>query len=205
MVIAVDLDEVVADTLQAFLAYYNFRHGTCVSREDFATSDWGECLKLRPSELEAMIRSFTQSEFHSRIRPVVGAVEILARLSSLYPLHMVTSRWGPLAEVTQPWLNAHFPDRFVAVHYSRTSHPVASGNGSLRKSEICREIGASLIIEDCPVHAGECLSSGIAVILMERPWNRSFEEKSALRVKSWKEASDVLVSALFDGCPRVTR
>lgn len=43
---------------------------------------------------------------------------------------------------------------------------------SRKKSDICKAVGASLLIDDNPSYAMECAAAGINVLLYD--WNRSY-------------------------------
>jgi 5'(3')-deoxyribonucleotidase len=192
MIVAFDLDEVLANTLQAFLTFYNAAHGTHASVEKCFSSDWAEYLCLSQSAITAIIRDFTLSECGATIAPVPGAVEAVRELSAIGELHIVTSRWGALVDITPAWIERHFPNQFAAVHYSKTSHSVPLNESGQSKAAICKAIGAEVIIEDCSRHSLDCLSHGVNVLLMDRPWNRDFEDSRILRVRSWSGVPEMI-------------
>ena len=70
MIIAVDIDEVIAETLPAFLLYYNWKHQTAHLAMDFETSDWGQRLNLTTRSLDKEIGSFIKSPFYFSLVPV---------------------------------------------------------------------------------------------------------------------------------------
>lgn len=192
MIIAVDIDEVIAETLPAFLLYYNVKHQTAYVAEDFETSDWGERLNLTTQSLDKEIGSFIKSPFYSSLVPVTDSFAVLKSLRESNSLHAVTSRWGELKETTSSWLSCYFPQIFEQVHFSKTSHANVSQGDASNKSDICRSIGASFLVEDCPKHAADCSANGISVILYDRPWNKNFSGRGVFRVASWESVKEHL-------------
>ena len=186
MIIAVDIDEVIAETLPAFLLHYNCKYQTRLAPEDFKTSDWGANLLLAQQQVDNEISEFIHSPFYRRLIPVRDSIEVLTELGEKNSLHVVTSRWGELRKTTKSWLTAHFPDVFDEIHYARTSHANVVQDRATRKSDLCKEIGASIMIEDCPLHAADCAENGISVILYDRPWNKNFSDSGVRRADSWK-------------------
>lgn len=65
-------------------------------------------------------------------------------------------------------------------HFSESAKP---------KSEICKQFGVTLMIDDAIENAHDLCQSGIDCILLEKPWNRdsSFEHPLLYRVKGWGE------------------
>src|SRR5690606_39188480 len=104
---------------------------------------------------------------------------------SRFDLHVVTARHIDTKGDTIAWLEEHFPGHFKDIHF--TFH-----NGSRRpKSEICRLADLPTLIEDNGDYARECADSGINVLLMDHPWNRTVPEGWKIRrVQSWDHAVD---------------
>lgn len=192
MILAIDIDEVVANTLPAFLRHYNQKFLCSVNPEHFATSDWALHLKLSPFELDAEIREFICGPHYASLLPVGDAESVLTILSGSHTLYAVTSRWGELQQTTEQWLEEYFPNIFAAIYFSSSSHANVLQPSSKSKAHICKEIGADLMIEDCPKHLADCLASGLQVAVFDRPWNRSFVEQEAWRINSWIELLPLL-------------
>ena len=63
------------------------------------------------------------------------------------------------------------------------------------KADVCREIGAEIMIEDVPDHVVSCANAGIRVLLFDQPWNRGEMACNGRieRVRSWDEALVLLL------------
>jgi predicted amidohydrolase/uncharacterized HAD superfamily protein len=124
-----------------------------------------------PQECLVKMDEFFESvHFNERLFPVTDAFRILNQLKNDYELHIVTARLTRLEEVTKRWINTHFPNIFHEIHFG--NHYSTSGK-SRSKSQMCKEIGAKLLIDDSLVYAQQCIKEGIKVILFgDYPWNR---------------------------------
>lgn len=121
-------------------------------------------------ESARIVHDFFESQHFQEGIPVIpGAQRSLASLSTLYDLVVVTSRQHVIREPTLRWLNAHFPDTFVDVHFG--NHYALTGP-SKSKSEICKQVGAQVLIDDNPRYALECARAGIHVLLFD--WDGSY-------------------------------
>lgn len=106
---------------------------------------------------------------HAPRAPTTGAQTSLQALSDTYDLVVVTSRQHVIREPTLQWLETHFPGTFVDVHFG--NHYALSGP-SMSKSEICKQVGAQVLIDDNPRYAMECAQAGIQVLLFD--WDGSY-------------------------------
>ena len=117
-----------------------------------------------------------------------GAKEgIDALLKKGYELHLVTSRPEVIKPQTEKWIKAHFPGKFTDLHHAFNPN-IHKKDSKKKKWEICKEIGAGVLIEDFLPNAIGCSENGIKVYLMDAPWNQVEDlPENVVRVKSWKE------------------
>eukprot|EP00959_Pyramimonas_sp_CCMP1952_P301737 6313326-Pyramimonas_sp.AAC.1 len=87
---------------------------------------------------------------------------------------VVTSRQHVIQEPTLLWLEENFPGVFTSVHFG--NHFAMEGT-SRKKSEICRELNADVLIDDNPGYAMDCAEAGMQVLLfdwnLEYPWSKT--------------------------------
>eukprot|EP00195_Chlamydomonas_chlamydogama_P012453 CAMPEP_0202916582 /NCGR_PEP_ID=MMETSP1392-20130828/68939_1 /ASSEMBLY_ACC=CAM_ASM_000868 /TAXON_ID=225041 /ORGANISM="Chlamydomonas chlamydogama, Strain SAG 11-48b" /LENGTH=180 /DNA_ID=CAMNT_0049609075 /DNA_START=688 /DNA_END=1230 /DNA_ORIENTATION=+ len=112
---------------------------------------------------------FKSQHFNDGIPVIPGALDVLARLGSSYDLVVVTSRQHIIQDVTLDWIDRHYPGLFQEVYFG--NHFALEGT-SRKKSDICRTIGASMLIDDNPSYAIECANAGIHVLLYD--WENSY-------------------------------
>ena len=186
MLIGVDLDEVLADLLSAFIRYHNEKYGTSLQREDFRSYDlwkaWGGTLE----DAVQKVKDFYKTDYFRNINPVQGSIEVIDTLSKTNELIVITSRPHYIRRETKNWIEHYFPEKFSKVYF--VTNPYQPGIYKRSKSDICAELGVNILIEDCLDYARECASRGTSVFLLDSPWNRSEELPSGvMRVKSWNE------------------
>lgn len=119
---------------------------------------------------------FESDYFKERIDPMPHALETLQRMKEKYSLHVVTARQHRVEEVTRSWLNKYFPDIFEEIHFG--NHYSTSGK-SRSKAEMCKSIGAKVLIDDSLIYATQCALADISVVLFGHyPWNQCIEPTS---------------------------
>lgn len=193
MLVALDLDEVLGDSMQAFVAFHNQHYETDLKLNDFYTYQFEDILNVSPEVGQERIKQYYKSRYFAEILPVSGAVEGVEELSKYHDLVVVTARHLLIEQQTRAWLNNYFGSRLSKVYFAQSYHRV---EGGAKKSEICKELGAELIVEDCHEYAIECAPVLNQVLLIDRPWNQSKPEDINLkepasskikRVHNWDE------------------
>lgn len=138
------------------------------------------------------VHSFFKTNYFKTIAVVPGALEGLASLKAKgYNLVVVTSRQTVIERETRDWLHHNFPEgTFSGVEFG--NHWGRDG-AKRSKGDICRQIGASAIIDDSLTYTSEVSSVGIQALLFDLdgsyPWNKIHSLPSAVtRVTSWEMA-----------------
>jgi uncharacterized HAD superfamily protein len=185
MRIGIDLDDVVADSVAAMAAFHNERYGTSLKREDFVNYDlwkiWGG------DRLDAIkkIEEFFLTDHFANISPVAGSVSGIAALKGMgHELYAVTARSDIAIRPTEVWIKKHFPDAFRGVHFANHFNLHKEPR---KKSEICKELGIGLLIDDSMENAKDCAAANIKVFLLDYPWNQGDLPDGVKRVFSWEE------------------
>ncbi|MCB9818732.1 hypothetical protein H6788_00975 [Candidatus Nomurabacteria bacterium] len=186
-VIAVDFDDVVMHFNAGFLDFHNRLFGTSLVYENLTRyDDWEVVYGCDKDTMAERAHSFYHSPEHMLASPVSGAVEAIRLLSETYSLQIVTSRPDSTRPPTLKWLDNHFPRLFHNFHFTN----IYAGTLDTKpkaKSEVCREIGAIVLIDDAMKHARDVADSGVPVLLPDRPWNQGPDHKGVHRVHSWEE------------------
>ncbi|KAF5748382.1 pectinesterase [Tripterygium wilfordii] len=133
------------------------------------------------------------SYFKKGIHPLPGARKALHKLSRFCNFSVVTSRQNAIKDHTIEWIERHYPGLFREIHFG--NHFALDGE-SRPKSEICRSLGANVLIDDNPRYAAECAEAGIKVLLFDYensyPWCKTeLVNKHPLvtKVENWEEDS----------------
>jgi len=189
MKIGIDIDDVLADTLPAFIDYNNRHHGGARSLEHFHSARWEDVLGVTTDQLgDRLEHFFSTPDFHA-IQPTAGANEALRILGKTYELHIVSARWDVIVEPTKLWLATHFGGLFTGVHFAANHYTnrAAARAPRLSKDGVLAREGIDVLIEDSLEYAERCLAAGHGVILFDQPWNRRANDTRYYRVKAWSE------------------
>jgi 5'(3')-deoxyribonucleotidase len=189
-IIAVDVDDVLADSTDALRRVVNERLSTNLSPEDYRVKGdywqyyetvWqknGLTDRISLDDLEPMM-----IENQSHVEPHESAIDVLQELSKGYHLIVVTSRPPSWRRATEKWLEVHFPGIFGQIFFTRQSDDVDHET----KGELCKEYGAKWLIDDNVEHAQSAADQGIDVVLFG---NYGWHHKAPThfhRCKNWTE------------------
>ncbi|KAL2644009.1 hypothetical protein R1flu_011596 [Riccia fluitans] len=197
--VAVDVDEVLGSflaTLNKFIAEeYMLHHDV----SEYYIYDFMKIWKCSQSEANNRVHAFFESEhFKNGIRPVPGAHQTLLQLAAYCNLVVVTSRQHVIRDHTLDWIERYYSGIFNEVHFG--NHFALEGKAK-PKSEICRSLGANILIDDNPRYAIECAECGIEVLLFDLhgsyPWSKTPcgpQHPLITRVKDWQEVERALLA-----------
>lgn len=185
MRIGIDIDDVIADTVNAVVTFHNGAYGTCLKRGDFLSYKFWETWGGSKEETIQKMRIFNEEGYGSATPPIDGALCALSILKGRgHELFAITARPDSVAKLTEEWVNAHFPGIFCAIKFSNA---YAGGDIKKKKSDICKNLCISMMIEDDIDYAIDCAESGISVILLDCPWNQGELPGNVQRVFSWDD------------------
>jgi len=189
MTIATDIDEVLADTSSAFIAFYNANFRTSLSRANLKSHDWRESLGIAFDEFVLRLHKFVDEGGFEKVSPIMGAREGVKALCRDHKLLAITSRPRVLSDTTSLWLERYFPGCFREIYYTKE---LIGEKNRVSKATFCLQEGTELFIDDAYEYAAGCAARGIATLLYDSPWNKNAELTSNMtRVFSWK---DILAS-----------
>jgi uncharacterized HAD superfamily protein len=185
MTIGVDIDSVIAYLEGPLMKFHNDNYGTNLRVDDITNYDLTHWWKCTPNELTERLFEFYRSPQMSKLPPVEGSQKGISQLKKNHDLVAITARPLWLDEETNRWLDTNFPDSFTKVIHT---NQVSKSGESKKKSEVCKEVGATYILEDHILYANDCAENGINVCLLERPWNAKEKlHENITRVSSWDE------------------
>ncbi len=195
MIIWIDLDEVLAETVEKLLEdNNNIIWNKKVSKEDikdyyiFKMKE----LWLTPEQAIELFRKVLAEDKKYKIRPVDGAYEKLKSWKEKwYKLKVITARPGDLfKEYTLNWLDKYYPNIFDDVFFASDAQIKFNKHwkDETKKSIICKNLWVDVMIEDNFEYANDVASCWIKTYLITKPWNKDFKEtENIIRVNSWKE------------------
>lgn len=188
MIIAIDLDDTLADSLTSFIEFHNENYKTLIKFNDFTAYTLNEIIGLPREEEMKRLEAFDNSKYYDKIKPIKGAVEAISELSKKHKIIIITSRPEKFERKTRNWVEKNFHGIKEIFFIRKVYHETARN-----KAEICKEIGAKLLIDDNLDNVLDCEKAGIQAILIDYPWNQyNPPGKLIKRVKSWKEMINVI-------------
>jgi uncharacterized HAD superfamily protein len=190
-IIAVDIDDVLVDHYEALVTFHNETYGTSLTIHDYISDHWHEVWGTTPEETELRAQAFAALGVKDRVIKQ-GVAEALVQLSRKYDLVIVTARRKVNVDQTLEWIDERFPHVFKEVRFV----PIWDEDSTLTKAEICREVGATYLIDDSLKHCRLAAEAGITAILFgDYGWNQASElPEGVTRCKDW-----VAVLEYFDG------
>jgi 5'(3')-deoxyribonucleotidase len=189
--IAVDCDDVLVETAPLILAHYNKMYGTHLELKDMYSRDLRVWDVPDAATAIARVEEYLKTDEYRRALPLREAIDVTKQLARYHELHIVTGRTEYLAVATQDMLDQYFPGIFQSIEYTGFF-----GDKACSKADVCRHLGADLLIDDHLHHAEAVANVGIGVLLFgDYPWNRADKLPANMRrVKDWYEIKKLLVS-----------
>lgn len=188
--IAVDVDDVLADTTEALREFVNKATGLNLTSEDYdvPAAYWGY---YKHVWMAAGITDHSHIHaFHEKlgtdqrdIQPVADSQDVIERLSSRFDFIAVTSRELFMEVETKRWIHKHFNGVFKDVvllgHVKTAKHT---------KGDACLELGAQDLIDDNYDHCKSALDVSVRALLFGNyGWNREVASNGIERAHDWQE------------------
>ncbi|XP_050379347.1 uncharacterized protein LOC126796657 [Argentina anserina] len=199
LVVAVDVDEVLGNFVSALNRFIADRYAAEHSVSEYHVYEFFKIWNCSRDEADLRVHEFFKtSYFKNGIHPLPGAKETLHKLSGFCNLSVVTSRQNAIKDHTIQWIESHFPGLFQEIHFG--NHFALHGE-SKPKSEICRSLGAKVLIDDNPRYALECAEVGMRVLLFDYensyPWCKTDSvdlHPLVTRVHNWEAVEKQLMA-----------
>ena len=194
-IIVVDVDDVISDYASSVVRFARREYDKNFTRDD-VLENWGNMFNLSQDEWACQYKKFLIEENFYENPPVIeGAVETLRRLRVKFDLVILTSRPMFMRDATLKFLDSNFPNLFKEVLFANIWDAYDDEGVDLHtlshitKAEICRDIGASYLIDDQPKHCNGAAEFGVQCLLFgDYGWNRNAKIESLVtRVANWTE------------------
>jgi 5'(3')-deoxyribonucleotidase len=190
MMIALDMDEVIAELLKATNSYYNNKHDTNFKLSDFDNYDWWNVWRISKEKAVEEFYSFMESPQSKEIKPVEGAIDAIKKLRGHHDLVIITSRQEEFKDNTLEWVKMYIPGLEDNIYFTNTLSKIYTPT---KKSDIALELGVDILIDDQPKYIHDCVEKGIKGLLYDAPWNQTvLPNKNIIRVYSWDDVLNEL-------------
>ena len=188
--IAIDCDDVLAETIDALLEYYNYNiNGKSITRNDVIAHEFDNIKAYNYSFEERYKKDldfFLNHDALYKIKPVIGSKEKLLKFKEMWHrLYMVTGRPDELKQHTYDWVEMHYPNLFEDIYFLNLDKV-----DGIPKSEICLKLDVEFLVDDDIRFARDVAEKWIKVYLLDKPWNREYNEsidKWIVKIKNWNE------------------
>lgn len=193
MIIGIDMDSVIAEIIRPIDLFHNRKYGTNVSYEDHESYDLRLYWDCSLEDMYKRIFEFYESPEFQETKPVPGSQRALAILAQDHKLHLITARPYDVEAQSRRWLDKHFPDIFTEIHHTNLISKEGKGT-SVKKSEICRKMGATVMVDDHIDYILDCAENAIISYLFPAPWNRGkkIEHAHVRQIAGWEEAVELI-------------
>lgn len=187
MNLGLDMDDILAEFVDGFLQFHNDLYGTTVRKKEMFTYHFEDVVGITKDQIEERLLQFYTTDYFQNIKPVSGAEKGIDELAQSHELAVITARPYIIRLETERWLNQYFSNCFASIDLTNQFQYRDQGN-KRKKSEVGKERGIQMMVEDNPKHADDCASQGIPVLLLDYPWNQTVElPENIKRVHSWRE------------------
>jgi 5'(3')-deoxyribonucleotidase len=197
-IIAFDIDDVLAETHENTRLWTNKMAGSAFTKEDFQQPGeyWGYYLRIWAEHgLSDILKQENYEEAMAQdlatVPLMAGASFAISELQKKFKIILITSRAPVLEGPTREWVNEHFADYDIELYFaSNPNHGQLSERKT--KGELCKELGASILIDDNPEHCQSALDAGIEPVLFgEYGWHQTIPE-GVTRCKDWPAVLEYL-------------
>ena len=189
MKIGIDLDEVIADFMDALLIFYHKKKQKLHNKNEFKEYKFWPVWGITREEAIKLVDEFHETNKLDDVKPAELAVqEINSLLKNGDELYVITARPIRFKQKVEDWIKYHLKTEKIEVIHAGDFHKDQAST----KAEICKELGIKIILEDLGETAVQCAESGIKVILFDKPWNKNFSHNNIIRLNNWKEVAKEL-------------
>jgi len=187
--IAVDVDDVLADSTESLRRLVNKKYNANLQREHYMVPGeyWGYYERVWQANGLGGTVVFEEVEQgmeidQSHVAPHNNSSDVLQKLATSYDLVIITARNPKWEDATHTWLNQHFPEVFSQVIFCGRPDSVDYKT----KGDLCSELGAEWLIDDSVLHCKSAIDKGVQPVLFgEYGWHADIPDK-VIRCRDWQ-------------------
>jgi len=190
MKIGIDIDEIITKYIDSFIEFLRIKKQKVLDYNTILDcNDFGHLINLDKNQVQEYIQEHTNQRLTLlELDLIEGSLEAINLLHNSHEIIFITSRHPSNKGNTLKFFEKHFPRKKFKIIFSGDAH-----KGNKLKSEICKEEGCEIMIEDNPNYALDCANKGIKVFLMNKPWNQKIGfNPNIIKVNNWNEIIDNL-------------
>ncbi|MFZ2494181.1 MAG: hypothetical protein WAW60_00200 [Candidatus Saccharimonadales bacterium] len=195
-IIAIDIDDTIAESTETLRKLVNHRAGVDLPSEAYTVEGeyWGYYERVwAMNGLSGISHADFEAEMEvdqSHVPLLPSAEYAIKILSETYRIVLVTARDISLEGATRTWLKTHFPYADIELYFSEAR----KDQTKMTKGQLCKQLGARLLIDDNIQHCESAVELGIDTVLFgDYGWNRT--NTSLKRCYNWQEVIEYLDGA----------
>jgi 5'(3')-deoxyribonucleotidase len=186
--IAIDIDDVIANTTEALRVRVNERVGVNLQPEHYQVKGeyWGYYTRVWHAHGLAekvhygdIVQEMSDDQSYVPLLP--GAALAIDELAKKFNLILITARESSWEVATRQWIDAHLTGKFIELYFMANHHDATAKN----KGQLCRELGASWLIDDNAEHCQAAINEGIQAVLFGNYGWQLLIPKAAVRCMDW--------------------
>jgi len=183
LVIGIDIDSVIADSIELFLPFLNERFNKNLKLEDIVYYEFEKCYNVSQQEILEAFKDLTKHKLWLGIPVIDFAKEFMEILTNLHTTVIVTSRPEKfMKDVTIDWLKKN------EIKYKALLFMDENNDADKYQTGLKAGYKFDVFIEDCYEFAVDILKYDIPVILIDYPWNRKADKKNLIRMQDLRVA-----------------
>lgn len=173
-IIAVDIDDVLAASVEGFIAFSNEHYGTRLTVDDY-DEHWARMWKVDMAETERRAKDYHTSGLVRTYRAHDTAKDVLMSLQPRFSLVAMTSRQIFLEKDTREWIIQHYAGLFDDIQFAGIfDAPLHDGMLTLTKGELFARNDVRYVIDDQLKHCLAAAELGIETVLFGNySWNQT--------------------------------
>jgi uncharacterized HAD superfamily protein len=181
--IAIDIDDVLADSLPEFLEAFNRRFELQVSVTEAGWEIFRRHPEIPPEEIQAFFAELYQADFLGSRPLLPGAREGVERLHREgHQLFIITGRLRQDRDITERWLLQRGLSSFFQEIVFRDGI-----QAPLHKRRAAERLRLNMLLEDEYEVALAAAELPVRVLVFDRPWNQGPLPSRAFRIHSWPD------------------
>lgn len=186
--IAIDIDDVIAGTNEAMRLWGNRISGVELKPEQYnvpSNDYWGYYERIWAEHgvedrLDFDVFETELIQDQSQVPLLASASLVIEELQKRFHIILVTSRNPVLEAGTRVWLKEHLTGD-IDLYFAKNGRM----NIGRSKGELCKELGAFLLIDDNVDHCQSAIDNGVeAIIFGEYGWQNAVVE-GAVKCRDW--------------------
>jgi len=187
--IAIDIDDVLAQSAKKIIEYSNKKWGMSLAVEDY-NEDLSKLWQVDHIEMKRRVDEYFDSGVLSVYEHDPSAMLVLDRLKNKYNLIVITSRNNRTKNDTIDWINNKYPGIFEGdhIHFAGFWDNISDGSAIYyTKGDLVKNLNADYLIDDQLKHCLSVSALGMKSILFGNySWNKSDNlPQNVQRVENW--------------------